>query len=169
MPYYVRVLSRSDEPIPLSRLRAALEAAKLVGELRCDVGTEAEWESIILSHADGSEIALIERNPVAADSFGAGDLEAFLKDVDSDRPASAVAWLKDYFKRVRCVYAFQVLRGVYYSNGCHILGWRLGDVASYDSLWSRFRTPAARRPSGVHPGICLQSDVRERMRSRNVG
>jgi hypothetical protein len=45
-------------------------------------------------------------------------------------PADAAKWLLDYFSRVRCIYAFQVLGGTRHKNGWEILG------AVKDHIWS---------------------------------
>lgn len=121
MGYYVRVLSTSAECIPLDELRSALESEKHSAELTADEGETTNWEQLILSHRDGTAIAMIERNPVADGSLGADELAEFAEEVADCKPATGAQWLLEFFKRVQCIYAFQVLSGTEHENGWEIL------------------------------------------------
>jgi hypothetical protein len=121
MGYYLRVLSTSAEPIPLSVLKGELQKHKLRATLSLEVGTHDNWEQIILGHVDGPEIATIERNLVKKGSLGSEELAELADNVADCKPANAVRWLLDYFPKVRCIYAFQVLSGTEYKNGWGIL------------------------------------------------
>src|SRR6476659_3733879 len=117
MPYYVRVLSTSSDCVSLSQIRSALERDKQQrATVSVEHGPPNDWSQIILSHGDGQEISLIERNIVEKGSLGSAELGEFADEIRQCNPASAVEWLLDYFPKVRCIYAFQVLSGVYHQN-----------------------------------------------------
>jgi hypothetical protein len=120
MGYYLRVLSTSADCVSLSALQSTIEKNKLRATLSTDEGSD-DWTQLILSHADGKEIASIERNLVEAGSLGSEELAEFADEVAECKPASAAHWLLDYFSRVRCIYAFQVLSGTDHKNGWEIL------------------------------------------------
>jgi hypothetical protein len=122
MGYYVRVLSTSSDCIPLSVLQSTLEKENLRASLSTDEDTSDDWEQLALIHDDGREIASIERNPVQEGSLGAEELAEFAEEVAGGKPANAASWLLDYFTRVRCIYAFQLLSGTDHKNGWEILG-----------------------------------------------
>ena len=130
MGYYVRVLSTSSGCIPLSVLQSTLETNKLRATLSTDEGAPDDWTQLVLSHADGQEIASIERNLVQDGSIGSDELAEFADEMADGRPANAAKWLLDYFPRVRCIYAFQVLSGTEHKNGWEILG------AIKNRIWS---------------------------------
>ena len=130
MGYYVRVLSTSSDCIPLSALQSALAKNKLRATLSADEGASNDWEQLVLSHDDGREIASIERNLVQDGSLGSDELAEFADEVADGKPANAAKWLLDYFPRVRCIYAFQVLSGTDHKNGWEILG------AVKNRIWS---------------------------------
>jgi hypothetical protein len=122
MGYYIRVLSTSADCFPVRKLESALQKARVMATLAVQAGTPDDWTQVILSHADGREIASIERNPVRDGSLGSEELQEFTDEIADCKPATAVRWLLDYFPRVRCIYAFQLLSGTDYKNGWDILG-----------------------------------------------
>lgn len=128
MGYYIRVFSTASECIPFSRLKDAV--SPFSATLSNEVGEETSWEQLILSHADGPEIASIERNPAEKSSLGAEEVQEFRKSIVDAKPTSAAQWLSGYFADVRCVYACQSLSGTEHLNGWAIFG------ALKDSLWS---------------------------------
>lgn len=130
MAYYTRVLSTSVDCVPLSRLRSVLRGRKLKARLEGDTRTSKDWAELMLVHEDGRKIAAIERNSVDAGSLGSEELQEFSAEIDSCLPTNAARWLQDYFRGVRCIYAFQLLTGTDHKNGWAILG------AVKDSVWS---------------------------------
>jgi hypothetical protein len=130
MGYYIRVLSTSAVCLPLASLRSSLQEDELPATLIPERHESDDWRQLILSHNDGPEIALIERNPVEEGSLGAEELREFAEEIANCRPANAANWLLDYFRQVRCIYAFQVLRGADHKNGWNILG------AVKNRIWS---------------------------------
>ena len=130
MAYYVRVLTTSAACVPLSLIRSTLEEHKLQATLTPAGHTPDSWAHLTLSHDDGTEIALIERNPVEDGSLGSEELGEFADEVGLCSPASAAKWLLEYFNGVRCIYAFQVLSDSDHKNGWEILG------AVKNGIWS---------------------------------
>src|SRR5689334_2667766 len=130
MGYYVRVLSTSAECVAVSVLNSELKKLKLDAELSGDVAAARDWEQLILSHSDGKQIALIERNVVEPGSLALEELAEFAGEVADCKPANAATWLREYFARVKCIYAFQLLSGTDHKNGWAIL------AAIKDRIWS---------------------------------
>lgn len=130
MPYYVRVLSTSANCVSFSRLQSALEKEQAAATLSIEAGEPEDWTQIILAHANGDAIALIERDVVKEGSLAAEELAEFAEEVVDCKPASAAKWLLEYFPRVKCIYAFQLLSGTYQTNGWEILG------VVQDCIWS---------------------------------
>lgn len=128
MGYYVRVLSTSAEPVPFADLKAAL--GELKATLATDEGEENEWEQWLLAHADGLEIAAIERDLVEDGSLEAEELDEFREDLEDALPRSAADWLGEFFNRVKCIYACQILSGIEHLNGWEIFG------TLKNALWS---------------------------------
>jgi hypothetical protein len=61
MGYYTRVLTKMDDCPPHADLAQAVRAVHPRAMLSCEDGDPLHWESLVLSHADGREIADIER------------------------------------------------------------------------------------------------------------
>ena len=141
MGYYVRVLSTSSDCIPLSALQSALAKSKLRATLSADESASNDWEQLVFSHDDGREIASIERNLVHDGSLGSDELAEFADEVADGKPANAAKWLLDYFPRVQCIYAFQVLSGTDHKNGWEILG----AVKNRDLVIRAFDTASGQR------------------------
>lgn len=131
MGYRIRVLSTSDQIVPVARLNNALTRDKFEAVIKCDPGAELTWEQIELAHSNGPAIALIERNVVLPGSLAESELAEFLEEMEDERPASAVTWLKSFFPRVRTIYALQVLNGTYVGNGWDILGCVKGAIWNF--------------------------------------
>lgn len=112
MAYYIRVLTPSEEVIPLARLEAALAHEKVAASLTIEDGSAEAWNQLLLSHKDGGEeIAVIERNPVTPGSLGSDERDEFIESIEGCRPESAAEWLRGYLPRVKTIYAFQILGG----------------------------------------------------------
>lgn len=122
MGYYVRVLSTSPECVPFEELQSALIDNSLKGEIRCEEEDDTGWNQLLLIHNDGREIAVVERNPVFDGSLAEEEIEEFLEDIEDGKPSTAANWLKEYFEKIKCIYAFQVLSGADHKNGWEILG-----------------------------------------------
>ena len=134
MGYYTRVLSK-DEVFPsFDELVHALAEHHSTYVLSVEDGSEQDWESLLLSGSDGSEVALIERNPVSEGSFGQDEIAEFLEEIQDCKPESGVEWLRDYLPEVKTVYAFQHLQGADTEEGGNALHalrsaiWERGDA-----------------------------------------
>jgi hypothetical protein len=124
MGYYIRVLGKKQNNIPLSDLRKVAQPALLVAENDDDT-----WEHLTLKHRSGQEIAVVEKNPVVAGQLGAEELQEFIDEALHYKPASAVTWLQQYLPTVKTIYAFQLLSGTDVDDGWAPLH-RL-----YDAIW----------------------------------
>lgn len=124
MGYYIRVLGKKLDNIPLEALRQASQPAVLHSEEEDDA-----WEELILSHKSGQEIAVIEKNPVVEGQLGADELREFIDEVSDYKPESAAIWLQQYLPSVKVIYAFQLLSGTDVEDGWTPLH-RL-----YNALW----------------------------------
>jgi hypothetical protein len=58
------VLSPSQKEISVKELQRRLAKAHPTASLTLVAGTETVWEQLVLTHADGLDIAVIERAPV---------------------------------------------------------------------------------------------------------
>ena len=85
--------------------------------LSLEEGDAADWTTLLLAHADGLEVAAIERNPVAEGTLGAEELAEFADEVESGQPETAVPWLTAFLKSVKTIYAFQHLSGTQRAPG----------------------------------------------------
>lgn len=124
MGYYIRVLGKKLDNIPLEALRQASQPAVLHSEEEDDA-----WEKLILSHKSGQEIAVIEKNPVVGGQLWADELREFIGEVSDYKPESAAIWLQQYLPSVKVIYAFQLLSGTDVEDGWTPLH-RL-----YNALW----------------------------------
>ena len=111
MGYYLRVLAKSTATVPVSRLRQRLEKDGLKVVLECSTDEGSAWTKLLMKHRNGDPIADIERNEVAPGSLAFDELIEFADDIEECKPATAVKWLREFFKTVKAIYAFQILRG----------------------------------------------------------
>lgn len=120
MSYFVRVLSTSSELLPFDFLQAEMSESQPASVLSIE-GDSDSWNELLLSHSDGVPIAAVERNPVEEGSLASEELQEFEEEVADCQPSSAAVWLRSYFPKVRCIYAFQCLSGTDERNGWEIL------------------------------------------------
>jgi hypothetical protein len=116
MGYYIRVLGTTDVPLPIDTLRTCLPVDFGV-ELSGRGSNQAVWLESTLRHKDGTEIAIIERNPVIPGELGADEIGEFVNEVGNAQPASASKWLLHYLPKVAVIYAFQLLSGTDIKGG----------------------------------------------------
>jgi len=115
--YHIRILGTNITVPSFKDLQQTVEPAIL----EVSEGTGDDWETLILKHDGGDEIAVIEKNPVIAGELGADELEEFIEEVGEYKPASAVDWLSSYLRSVKVIYAFQFLGGTETENGFELL------------------------------------------------
>jgi hypothetical protein len=130
MGYYTRVLTTEENCMPVSEIEKALAEGHLSSRIEVEDGSETDWERIVLMHEDGTEIAVVERNPVAEGSLGAEELEEFREELHDAKPLSGAEWLQTFFPRIKCIYAFQHLSGTEKEKGFEIL------EAARNALWA---------------------------------
>jgi hypothetical protein len=109
MGYYTRILSNSEQCVSIDILSEEINLHNLPCQLEIDAEDSNLWASIILKLKDGSEIAIIERNPVESGSLGEEEINEFIEEIVNEKPASGSNWLKTYLPHIRTVYAFQHL------------------------------------------------------------
>lgn len=117
MGYYLRVLAERDVETPVQELRQALLRENLNSQIVAKDGEGVNWSELSLRHADNTEIAFIERNPVLPGELGAEEVAEFLQELQAARPRSAADWLTRELRSVRAIYAFQVLEGADTNGG----------------------------------------------------
>jgi hypothetical protein len=120
MGYYIRLLTTSKALIPADILVSALTAAGLSGNVAVEGGSTDSWTSLVLTDARGAEVAEIDRSVVSPGSLAAEELSEFEDELVGAKPASAVRWVRDYFKKVRTVYAFRLLSGSRSERGAEL-------------------------------------------------
>ena len=134
MAYYTRVLSKGEEFPLLEDLAAVLQAQHPDFKLTVEEGTEEEWETLLLSSTDETEVALIERNLVFDGSVGQDEIADFEEELAGCKPETGVEWLLDYLAGVKTIYAFQQLQGADTEEGGNVLHglraalWERGDA-----------------------------------------
>ncbi|HEV8038343.1 MAG TPA: hypothetical protein VGP62_05725, partial [Bryobacteraceae bacterium] len=101
MGYYIRVFGTNLTEVPIQRLQERASPALIEADELAD-----SWQQLVLSHPEGPEIAVIEKNPVVEGELGAEELKEFLDEIPSYRPASAVSWLQSFLPNVKVLYAF---------------------------------------------------------------
>jgi len=131
LAYYTRVLSRRDDFPTIDEMRQALVAAGCRVSLDVDGGLPDAWTNLIVRHESADEICAVERNPVVPGSFGEGEINDFLGEIESCEPRSAAEWLISYLRSVKNVFAFQHLRGSHSDEGSAAL------TTVRDFIWSR--------------------------------
>ena len=131
MGYYIRVLAESDAVVPARDLRACLQRDGISVVLEAADGDDERWMRLDLRHADGDDIAVIERNPVRPGQLGADEIAEFIGEVADLEPESAAHWLENYLPTVKVIYCFQLLSGTDVGDG-----WKAVHAVQGE-LWSR--------------------------------
>jgi hypothetical protein len=128
--YYIRVLGLKAEQPSLGLLRQKLKAVGIQSTLKLEAGTEEEWQQVVVAHPAGTEIAIVEYNPVVEGELGHDELMEFIAEVQHYRPDTASRWLKNYLSAIKAIYALQLLSGTDEDDG-----WRaVHEIQS--SIWN---------------------------------
>lgn len=117
MGYYIRVLGTKLEQPNLKYLRDSLSSSKSRAVLKLETGTEESWNQLVLAHPNGTEIAVIDYNPVVEGELGQDELNEFIAESEHYQPTSAARWLKEYLPGVKTIYALQLLSGTDVDDG----------------------------------------------------
>jgi hypothetical protein len=124
MGYYIRVLGTSTEVPTFAELQEAVKPATL----EITEGLAGTWDSLLLRHRSGEEIACIERNPVIEGELGFDELQELIDEVGDCEPKTAARWLQSYLPRVKAIYAFQFLEGIEMDGGYQALHKLYGKI-----------------------------------------
>jgi hypothetical protein len=126
--YRIRVFALNDTPVEIAKLKSIIPTGL---ELLDESGDSENWTQLLLRHHDGSEIAVIERDPVVPGQLGAEELQEFLENIQGEKPDSAVKWLTSFLPRVKVIFALQLLSGTEVGEG-----WSGVHAIQY-KLWSQ--------------------------------
>lgn len=126
MGYYIRVLGKKLDNIPVEVLREAAEPAAM--HVNRD---DTAWQHLTLTHKSGVEIAIVEKNLVHEGQLGSDEIREFIDEVPLYKPESAVMWLQKYLPTVKVIYAFQLLSGTDVDDGWTPLH------SLYSAIWKR--------------------------------
>jgi hypothetical protein len=117
MAYFIRVLGKDSQAVPLHVLREALAGNELPFVLRAVEGQDKSWLALDLASRTGTSVARIRRIPVPDSAANAPELQALLESLEGERPRTAVEWLRDYLCGVRVVYELEVLPAIDQHSG----------------------------------------------------
>jgi len=130
-PGWLCLLTPSAEIVPASELAARLATRAGSARLCIEAGEDAQWDELLLTHADWRGIARVERLAVADDTPGARALYAMAASLAGARPAAGADWVWSYVAKVRTIYAFRALPGAVEGDGWEAI------AAVRNALWSR--------------------------------
>lgn len=118
MSYYIRVLGLKNKSI---NYKGILNSNKLIGTISIDSGDMDNWKSISIRNKKGEDVAIIDQNIVEKNSLGQNEIDEFLEEIQDCKPDSAVEWLTDYLKRVKVIYAINILSSAYMGDNWDII------------------------------------------------
>ncbi len=113
MSYTLSLLSPSSQHFSATSLAQSLHTAWV----RVEAGGDADWQQLVLQHADADDIVQIDRLPVATGTEGEAAIQQFLLQIAAAMPLSAAQWLLDYLLQVRTVYRFTLCEGIHEADG----------------------------------------------------
>ncbi len=122
MGYYIRVLGTQDPNISLDELINALKLEGLSAKFSINEHEQPNsWTVIRVANSNGDALAQIEKNPVIEGELGKEELDEFAEEIEDEKPASAVKWLRAYFKKIKVIYAFQLLNAAFADDNFEII------------------------------------------------
>jgi len=130
-PGWLCLLTPSAQTVPASELATRLAARTGSARLCIEAGKDAQWDELLLTHADWRGIARVERLAVADDTPGARALYAAAATLAGARPAAGADWVWNYVAKVKTIYAFRVLPAADEGDGWEAI------AAVRNALWSR--------------------------------
>jgi len=125
------LLTPSAQIVSASELAARLADQAGSTRLCIEAGKDAQWDELLLTHADWRAIARVERLAVADDTPGARALYAMAASLAGACPAAGADWVWNYVAKVRTIYAFRALAGAAEGDGWAAI------AAVRNALWSR--------------------------------
>jgi hypothetical protein len=121
MGYYIRVFGKKDPDIPVSIVYNKLKNSGFEASITVESGSHDNWQLITISKGT-TEIVQIERNTIYSDPLGRNELAEFEEEIENCKPKSAVEWLKNFFKTVEVIYAFQIFDFSEHTQGWEVIG-----------------------------------------------
>jgi len=122
MGYWTRILGTQDPDVNIKDIINALFTNGMSATI--EVGKDELpncWTILEVANNKGQALVQIERNSVVDGSLGSEELMEFAEDIQDLRPESSVKWLTEYFKKVRVIYAFQMLNASFESGNFEIV------------------------------------------------
>ncbi len=112
MGYYIRIFGKEDPDIDINALLKSLEEDGISIQLNLDPSeNKKDWTTVEVANDLGDVFMTIERNPVVKGKLGFDELAEFREEIENYKPSSSAKWLKNYFEKVKVIYAFQFLDG----------------------------------------------------------
>lgn len=109
MPYYIRILGKSDHKIHLDEIISPLKDHGLSAKFSIYKNeTPDNWTVIDVSNLNDEYLMQIERN-TTNEGVGKEEIEEFREEILEYKPVSASKWLYKYLDKVKVIYAFQLL------------------------------------------------------------
>ena len=122
MGYYIRILGIQDPDINVQELINALSFNGLTANLEVDKNEQTDkWTMLDVTNNKGEVLARIERNPVINGELGREEIDEFIEEIQNEKPASSVKWLGKYLKKIKVIYAFQMLTAGFDDGNFEIL------------------------------------------------
>lgn len=103
MPYYMRLFTKSAEPVPLSVLRAALPEGC---SLDVEGGDETNWADLLIKSPSGDPICVLERS---RKDLMEDDIAWMSEALQEQLPRAGAEWARDYLKSSSTLYLCQYL------------------------------------------------------------
>lgn len=117
MGYYIRVLGTENKKI---NYKTILKANNKISSISIEQGEKDDWTFILVKNK-GIEILSVEKNVVAPNSLAANELHEFEEEIEDYYPKSSVEWLKNYFAKIKVIYALSIQKGAYEGNNWDIV------------------------------------------------
>ncbi|MBW8758338.1 MAG: hypothetical protein JF586_12070 [Burkholderiales bacterium] len=130
-PGWLCLLTPSADIVPAGELAARLAARTGSARLCIEAGKDAQWDELLLTHADWRGIARVERLAVEDDTPGARALDAMAASLAGARPAAGADWVGSYVANVKAIYVFRALPAADEGDGWEAV------AAVRNTLWSR--------------------------------
>lgn len=139
MSYSLRVLSKSEARASVEELREAADPFRY--RLLAHDG-EVAWTDLDLVTPEGEAVAVISVTGCSEGDLGHDDVQRFIREMATCKPANAARWLEHTLRDIKTVYVFRVLN----------------EVDEAPDGWEALRAVYARCWNATSPAI-LQADM----------
>jgi len=113
MAYYIRLLTCKDANVSTDSIAEDLKENKIKAFLKIENEESENWDELTVLNSKSNEIFILERNDVKNNSIAINELNELNDEIENYKPITAVKWLKEYFKKVKTIYAFQLLNNFF--------------------------------------------------------